>query len=298
MLIYSPDRQLHVLQILQKTTETAAYICTDLAEEESRTYILNGCLNTGRYQKLIPLIMRSKNDCFTDFVEYFSADGVFYMLFRYRAGIPVMQKAEHEGMERRMEYVRCMLEQIILQSLPPEFQYDVLRPERILITEKGKLRFLYMPDTDFGSVDRTFHDVELRICQMIEMILMPELSMRYSTELSELVRDLRNGGVFQDHPSLYTRYTSIQRSLIEQKGHLVSHKRKFLVWENVKKFLVAFRYVAAVIVIIAAFALIGYQTFVLREKKADTPQLTRIGTQTIDENQPATTDSTAEEKEK
>ena len=291
MLIYTPNRQLHVLRILQKTDTTVTYVCTDIAEEEAKNYILNGYLDVKRYQELIPMVMQQKNAYFTDFVEYFTTDGVFYMLFRYQDGIPVRKKADKDDMETRMEYVRRVLEQIILQSMPLEFQYDVLRPERILITGNHEVRFLYMLDEHFGEDEVESHDVERRISEIIEMLLMPELSMRYSLELLDLVRDLKDGGIYKDYQSLYTAYTAIQQDLLSQKGHLVSHKRQFQIWEKVKKHFVTVRRVVAVVIIVAAIAVMGYQTFFKKEKKAEESPLTQIGTLTIRENQPSTTEA-------
>lgn len=298
MLIYTPNRQLHVLRILHKSDATITYVCTDIAEEEAKNYILNGYLDVERYQELIPMVMEHKNAYFTDFVEYFSTDGVFYMLFRYQDGIPVRKKADRDDMETRMEYVRRVLEQIILQSMPLVFQYDVLRPENILITGNHEVRFLYMLDEHFGEDEVEFHDVERRISEMMEMLLMPELSMRYSLELLDLVRDLKDGGIYKDYQSLYTAYTAIQQDLLKQKGHLVSHKRQFQIWEKFKKHFVTFRRVLAVVIIVAAILVMGYQTFFKQEKKAEESPLTQIGILPIRENQPSTTEATSETAKK
>ena len=288
MLIYTPSRQLHVLQILRKTDETVTYICTDLAEEISQHYILNGYLEIQRCQTLIPLIIKNQNDFFTDFADYFSSDGVFYMLFRYHQGDIVDEKVANDSMESRLEYVRRILERIILQSIPQVFQYDILRPERVLITPRSKVRFLYMPEVSFGEKNITFSDVEKRIADLIEIILMQEISMQYSLELIDLVRDLRTGGFYKDISQLYIKYTDIQQTLLSQKDDLVSHKMKFQIWEKVKKVFSVFRYVAAFIIIVAAILLAGYQFFYTKEEKTEDTSITQIGTQIIIENQTAT----------
>lgn len=288
MLIYTASRQLHILQILHKTDETVSYICTDLKEEISRCYILNGYFDIRRCQTLIPLIMEDQNEYFTDFADYFSVDGVFYMLFRYEQGTSVKEKAAIENMEKRLEFVRCILERIILQSMPQIFQYDILRPECILITEKYEVRFLYMPDVSFGEQNITFCDVEKRIDDIIEIILKPELSMQYSTELSEMVHNLQTGGFYKDISQIYIKFTEIRQSLLSQQENLVSHKLKFQIWEKIKKFFSLFRYIAAIIIIIAAILLTGYQLLFTKNKKEEETSVAQIGTQIIRENESST----------
>ena len=81
MLIHTPVRQLHVLRILQKTADAVSYVCTDVLENVPQYYLLNGFLQQETYSYLIPMIIEQQKEYFTDFIEYFSSDGIFYLMF-------------------------------------------------------------------------------------------------------------------------------------------------------------------------------------------------------------------------
>lgn len=286
MLIHTPNHQLHVLRILQQNNSVVTYICTDITEDP-HTYLLNGFLQSRSYQQLIPMVMEQKNAYFTDFVEYFSADGIFYMLFRCWEGTPVLEKADAEDMETRLEYVRCLLEQLVLQSMPLAFQYAVLLPERVVVTERKQVRFRYLLPEQFGQREIQFHDMELRLRELVEKLLIPELSMRYSLALLAFCRNLDKGGVYTDLQAIYAAYTAIQQELLAQRGHLVSHKIQFQLWEKCKQHAAAVRRVVAVLAIAAAAVLIVWQTFLKQEIREKETDLAQIGSLSIRENQPA-----------
>lgn len=290
MLIHTPVRQLHVLRILQKTADAVSYVCTDVLENVPQYYLLNGFLQQETYSYLIPMIIEQQKEYFTDFIEYFSSDGIFYLMFRYYDGIPCMEAAEHANMETRLEYVRQMLEQMILQAMPAVFQYALLDPEHIKVTESHQVKFLYQFSGTFAEREIDFHEIELRLLQLIQMLLIPELAMRYSLKLLEFCKDLEHGNEFRDYQSLYIAYTEIQRELVAQKGNLVSHKYQFQLWEKVKQKFYIFRNILVTAVIVAAVGMLIYQTFWKQDSRNDTTRFKQIGTLIIRENQPAETE--------
>jgi len=287
MLIHTLVRQLHVLRILQKTNDTVTYVCTDVRENVPQYYLLNGFLQQSTYSRLIPMIIEQQREYFTDFIEYFSADGIFYLLFRYYEGIPCLEAAEHADMETRLEYVRQMIEQMILQAMPPVFQYVLLDPEHINITQSKQVKFLYQFPAEFAEREVSFHEIELRLLQLIRMLLIPELAMRYSLKLLEFCNDLEHGNEYHDYQSLYIAYTEIQRELVSQKGNLVSQKYQFQLWEKIKHRFKIFRNLLVILVIAAAVGMLLYQNFWKPETHSETTIFTQIGTLIIRENQPA-----------
>lgn len=294
MLIYTPDRQLHVLRIVKRTEAVETYICTDLTEE-FHVYILNGFLQRDFYQELIPMVMEQKNDCFTDFVEYFSTDGIFWLLFRCYEGEPLLEKADTDNMEVRLEYVRKIMEQLLLQTMPVPFEYALLEPESLIVTKDDEIRFRYEFDGNFGGVEADFHDVELKLKKLVEKLLIPELAMRYSLKLPEFCRDLEEGGVYGDMHTIYAVYTEIENELLSQRGHLISHKPKFQFWEKCKQHSVAIKRVFTAAVVLLTGGVIIWQTFLKDDPEpAENTDLTQIGSVTIHENRPALRENATE----
>lgn len=298
MLICTPNRTLHVLQIMQQTQRIVTYVCTDMAEDDPRSYLLNGFLQAEVYQNLIPLILEQKNAYFTDFIESFSADGIFYLLFRYQEGVPLLRQCKHAEMEQRLEYTRCLIEQMVLQDMPLLFQYAVLLPDRIWLTENKQVQFYYqLPDT-LGQEAVSFHDVELRLLELVKQLLYHELEMQYSDCLLDFCKALRDGGVYCDYAAIYAAFSGVNQELNAQKGHLVSKKYRFQLWEACKKHSQKIRRCLVLLIIAASAALLFYETFGKSGQAETDTQLTQIGTLVIRENQPAVTTTAVTEETK
>jgi len=274
---------------MQKTSKIVTYVCTDMAEDEQEIYILNGFLRAEAYQNLIPMILEQKNAYFTDFVEYFSADGVFYMLFRYQKGVPLLQKVKYMDMEQRLEYTRLLIEQMVLQDMPLVFQYAVLLPDLILITEKKQVHFCYQLPETLGQEPVCFHDVELRLLELVKRLLYHELEMRYSDNLLNFCQALQKGDVYFDYATLYASFSVINQELNAQKDHLISRKYRFQLWESCKKHGRKIRRCLLFLIIAVSAGVLLYEHFGKIKQSESEIQLTQIGTLVIRENQPVIT---------
>lgn len=285
MLISTFDRTLHILQIINKTPYLVTYICRDMEKDEE--YVLNGFLQPETYQKLIPIILEQGKIYFTDFAEYFSSDGIFYLMFRFQKGKPLIESCQNLHMLERLEYSRRLIEQIILQDMPLIFQYEVLLPENILITEDENVRFYYKFSENLGQKSINFHDIELRLLEILKNILGHELDMQYSDKLLELCQNLKNGGVYQVFTDIYSDFIQASDELKNQKGELISKKYRFKLWESLKKNFEKIWKWILILAILASTMLIFFEMFEKpKEDKSDIP-ITQIGTLIIRENQPA-----------
>lgn len=289
MLIYTLDHTLHVLQIIRQTSTVVTYICTDMTENEPHTYILNGFLKTESYHYLIPLILEQNNSHFTDFIESFSADGIFYMLFKYQNGVPLIKQCEHADMEQRLEYIRRMIEQMVLQDMPVVFQYAVLISEQILLTVEKHVQFRYDLPDDFGQDSVTFHDVELRLLELLKQILSHELEMMYSDNLMDFCKKLLNGGSYKDYTSIYAEFCEVKNELTNKSNNFVSKKYRFQLWESIKKYgNKIWQFIIVLIIIISAAAML-YEMFEKSEENESEAPIRQIGTLIIKENQSVNT---------
>lgn len=296
MLICTPNRRLHVLQIMQQEKTIVTYVCTDMSEDESELYLLNGFLKTETYKKLIPLILKQKKVYFTDFIESFSAEGIFYLLFRYKKGVPLFKQCRYENMEQRLEYTRLLIEQMVLQDMPVMFQYAVLLPERIWITDDKKIQFYYQLPDSLGQDTITFHDMELRLLETIQELLHHEIKMKYSESLLDFCKSLQNGNVFCNYAEIYAAFSAVNQEFKNQKGNLISKKYRFQLWESCKKHSKKIWRCFVFFVAVASVIFLIYENFINIEKKETDSKITQIGTLIIKENQPAETTKESEEE--
>ncbi len=271
MLIRTLNRTLHVLQVVEKTEAISVYVCTDIMEQEQSLYLLNGFLQDDSYSALMPLFLRQeRNSHFSDYVESFSLDGIFYLLFRCQKGRPLLDRIEKVSLEQRLEYGRMLIEYMVLQDMDLVVQCAVLRPECLILTEENTVQFFYNLSELTAGEPPAFHDAELACLEILKRLFAEELEMQYSQELLSFCRALMDGEQYHSYAELYAAYGGVYDDLKSRMNRLVSGKYRFKLWEKIKKNFTKIRNVLFLLLGAAAVIVLLYQLFFSEKETEET----------------------------
>lgn len=146
MVIHSPGRELFVVRSVRRTAEVEQLLCRDERRKDGRLYTLMVYKQPQKIYDAIALFMQMKKKATTpDFVDCFSRDGNFHVLFLYHEGKSLLGQHERKELMRRerMEACNGLLSQILMQDLPCGVLSECLEGENLRFDTSLQVSFGY-----------------------------------------------------------------------------------------------------------------------------------------------------------
>ncbi len=162
-----------IIRVLESTENTNYYIVKQRIQPE-KLFIVNEIFDKETIKEVISdfMILKQENRL-CEFVEYFSEDSKFYVVFEYLQGSSLKEYIGKK--EILLEHKTELLKHILLQfmnyvELPSFIQYSMLCPENIFLYQREvrfhyKLNFSIVEDIYFGLtvlLKALYTEVELR----------------------------------------------------------------------------------------------------------------------------------------
>ncbi|MDR0469832.1 MAG: hypothetical protein LBH09_07665 [Peptococcaceae bacterium] len=262
MLIQTLNRRFEVIVVLRTGHDSDVYVCRDLWEEKERKYLLAAIKNPDLVYRCIPYFSKqADNRPFKDFVECFSRDGLFYVVFAYYAKPLLKAKFGEElyFLNERLEIGKNLLSRIILQQMPPAILYEALQDRNLLLDEALQVYFNYIleeiPAYGQISLDR----VQIELGRIFRFLLRQELDTQVMEGLRDFIDDLEQCR-YTSYMDIYEAYDILYDRLRELQdiGELNPRNFLFRCWEWIKKMFSFLRPVLAGVVLITALGFLIY----------------------------------------
>ena len=139
MNIKTIDRDLYIIQVIEKNPDYEYMFCIDLLEEKNNQYDVLKIANYSTICKIMPILSNQlNNNKFSDFVDCFSQDNTFYAMFKHIDTPSLFDKLKSDGYNVSLVNARFLK--------PIDFQ---MFNE---ITKKNKPIFVYEESMQIGSL--------------------------------------------------------------------------------------------------------------------------------------------------
>jgi len=262
MLIQTLNKRYSVILVQSSGNDADVYVCRDLWEEKERTYLLVAIKNPDLIHRCAPFFTgQAENRVFTDFVECFSKEGQFYIVFVYYTKSLFRAKLS-EGfyfLTERLEIGKSLLSRILLQNMPPNILYEALQDRNLLLDDTLQVYFNYVleeiPSYGLLSMDR----VQMELGRIFRMLLRQEIETQAVDEIQAFVDDLEHC-VFTDYMAIYEAYDRIYDMLtaLFEAGEVNPKSFLFRCWDRIKKMVRYLKPVFAGIVLVTALGFLIY----------------------------------------
>ena len=262
MLIQTLNRRFEVIKAHSSGNDADILVCRDLWEDKDQEYLLIAIKNPDQIYRSAPFFAQlSQNGAFTDFVECFSRDGQFYIVFVHHAKPLFKEKFNEEVyfLNERLEIGKNLLSRMVLQNMPPCLQYEALQDRNLLLDESLQVYFNYaleeIPAHGFFTLAR----VQKELGRIFRLLLRQELATRVAEETEAFVSDLEECR-FADYLGIYEVYDRLYVLLkgLQETGDIYPQSLPFRLWERLKKMAGYLRPVLAGVIIITALGFLIY----------------------------------------
>lgn len=282
MFVETINRSFTVIRMLSSTNCCEISVCKDLTEEKNKTYLLVCLKDMDIIYKTITFFTSLKeNTSFEDFVDCFSQNGYFYIVFDYKEKDLLYDKIKEKGfhLKERLEIAKNLLTEITLQNMPKYLQYEALSQNNLLLDDTLTVKFNYsLNEIDkFGIL--TTNKFEIRLVEVFELIFQNELEAKISVELENFITDLAERK-YKSYIEIYKAFNEVYSLLINKmaEGSVEPQSFWFKLWNFIKGLA---KYIKPVIGAILVLVLIGYLIYSIKNPEAVTANANGVKFQSI-----------------
>jgi hypothetical protein len=262
MLIQTLNRRYSVILVLNTSNDADVCVCRDIWEDSGREYLLVAVKNPDLICRCAPFYTRQAgNRSFTDFIECFSRDGQFYIVFAYYAKPTLKAKLTDElyFLSERLDIGKNLLSQILLQNMPPNILYEALQDRNLLLDDALQVHFNYVLEEVASFALFSFDRVQMELARVFRFLLRQEIAGQSSDEIRSFVDDLE-ACAFTDYMSVYEAYDRIYDMLkaLVENGEINPRSFLFRCWERIKRLARLMRPVLVGVVLVTALVFLVY----------------------------------------
>ncbi len=235
MNIKTIDRNLYVIQVMNKSADYEYMLCTDLLEEKSNKYEVLKVMNYSMVYKVMPMLnAQLNNKKFSDLVDCFSQDNVFYAMFKHYEEPLLFDKLnDRYSTLERSEIVKNIIEKIVMLSMPYSMQTDILNSNSITISDTLEVHFKYnlKQISNYDSLD--FKSLQGSLSKVVEAILHSECESGNYSLLTEYCKTL-NLQEYTQPIELYSKYVAVYNQLKESNVDNTKPNKWLVFWNKIK----------------------------------------------------------------
>ncbi len=268
MVLNAPGRDFFVAQTLRDQAGSAVYVCRDVREESGEQYTITLLKDRDRLFEAarIFLDMKDARVC-PDFVDCFADKTGMYAAFRRKTSPPLFDaggKTPRFSLQEKLTVGRNLLEQMLMQSLPPPVQIEALTGDNLCCDRSLSVSFNYALD-HADEYDRMGSEDALELLgKTILSLFEDDASVRAQDGscVGDITRALCAGEIVSIAQA-YDAYLKVFRRLIEGERMAVAEKEHWLfrTWRFLKKLMSKLMPVLAILLIVAA---IGYMIYTIQ----------------------------------
>lgn len=261
MNIKNIDRDLYIIQVMEKNSDYEYIFCVDLLEEKNNQYDVLKVTNYSMICKIMPLLSSQlKNKKFSDFVDCFSQDNVFYAMFKHNDNTSLFDKlknGEYTTIER-LEIFKNLVKKIVMLNIPTPIQVDILYSKNITLLDTLDIDFKYSLHNipNYSKFDFVFLQKVLK--DILKIVLKKEFDDNISQKLNTYYANLCKG-VFKEPIELYSEYIAVYEEIQDnlKKNNIVKKSKWLRIWEKIKNIIRLIKpFIVSLIVILALIYLI------------------------------------------
>jgi cbb3-type cytochrome oxidase subunit 3 len=266
-------------------------LCTDtLEEKENRYNVLKIENHTILYQVMPMFNQQLKNNKFSDYVECFSKDNAFYVVFKHHGGNLLAEEfsKRNYSLNERLIILKNLLEKLVTQSMPYAIQEDILKSRSVTISQNLDVKFRYNLKNVSRYSEVDFKTLQRSLLSMVKYLLKDESSNEVSEKLTNYCENLRNGK-YTELIQLYAEYIPIYDELFDNPDvhKTIAQQSKLIkLWQKVRAVLNMLKPFAVTLLVVLAILYLLYTTFGYnKEDKSQYNTYKSIGTLDIKEYQ-------------
>lgn len=283
MLIQTYKRDYYIIKRKNTTEEQDSFICEENEKKNGLQYLLLHIKKKERAYQLIPIFSQLKNHTvFQDYIDCFSKDGDFYLVFQYEKEKTLELKLKEIcSFRERLEIGKRLLEKMILLDMPYYIQYDVLTKEKIMISEHLEVFFCYELSEYQQYSSITIKYIIERLQCIIQQLFIEELKGNYSIWINEFYESLKQNE-FYTYFDIYQAYNKMYEQLLTDNAYqyMRPNIKVMKVWDKFKKVVHRIRPVISTIVVLGLILYLVISGFSHKTLKEGT-EIISIGTMKI-----------------
>ena len=262
MLIQTLSRRFSVIHVRSSTNDADVLVCRDLWEENDREYLIVALKNPDLIYRSAPFFTaQTGNRAFKDFVECFSRDGLFYIVFAYYAKPLFTDRFNEEiyFLSERLDIGKSLLSRILLQNMPPCILYEALQDRNLLLDDALRVYFNYaledIASYNLFSIDR----VQMELGRIFRILLRQEVATLVTEDIQAFIGDLESCA-FADYMEIYEAYDRLYDMLKEllEVGEINPKSFLFRCWDWIKNLFRLLKPVLAGVVLVTALGYLIY----------------------------------------
>lgn len=289
MNIKTINRDLYVLQVVERNSNYESMLCTDMLEEKENRYNVLKITNYSILYQIMPMFNQQlKNIKFSDYIECFSKDNVFYVMFKHTDDNLLIEQlsTKEYSLNERLIITKNLIERIVTQNMPYSIQTDILQSKNITLSNSLDIKFRYYLNNMYNYPKIDFKSLQKSLLNIIGIILNQEINNNVSEKLSKYCENLKKGN-YSEPIELYAEYIHIYDGLLNNPNitkSLIKHNKLLKIWEKIRNLLKWLK--PFVICLLIVIALIYLLYTALGYNKKDTSQYNTykiIGTLNIKE---------------
>ncbi len=283
MLIQTLKRRLAITQKLKSSMDMDIVVAKDLWEERERSYLLVSLKNPDLINKSVPFFVEQmEKRTFRDFVECFSKESQFYMMFVHHNKPLLSEKFAEElySLTERLEIGKSLLSHMVLMDMAPSIQSEVLKEHNLLLGDSLQVFFNYIIEDVSDYPNITIAKVQKELGRIFREIFRPEIATQVVEEVRVFTADLEQGR-FKNYLDIYQAYDSLYVLLqgLQEVGEILPKSFLFRCWERIKKLSGYAMPVMAGVILTTALIFLIYTVFNPGGKPGNSPiAIETIGT--------------------
>lgn len=261
MNIKTIDRDLYIIQVIEKNPDYEYMFCIDLLEEKNNQYDVLKITNYSTICKIMPILSNQlNNNKFSDFVDCFSQDNTFYAMFKHIDTPSLFDKLKSDDYStiERLEIFKNLLKRIIMLDMPIPIQTDILYSKNITLLDNLDVNFKYNLSniSNYSKFDFIFLQKALK--DILKIVLKNEFDNNISKKLNTYYTNL-DKGVFKEPIEIYSEYISVYDDINDniKKNNTIKKSRWLKIWEKIKSIIRLIKpFILSLVIILALIYLI------------------------------------------
>ncbi len=269
MNIKTADRDFFVLHIAEKTPDYEYMVCVDRKQDNSLKYDILKIKDYSLICKIMPMLTaQRKNKRFSDFIDCFSQNNIFFAVFKHSDEALLTEYIEYldYDIKERLEIFKSLTEKIAVMDNP--LLTEVINSRSITVSDSFKVDFYYSHVSEYSGFD--FKKFQKCFGEFTE-----EFFDIKCKSFSEYCEKLSNAE-YEDKFEIYSDYLKIYDELKVEKKDKEKFSEKIGV-KMIKPF------IASLLIIMSLTYLIYFLTGYSQKDKSGYSTYKSIGTLVIDE---------------
>lgn len=263
MRIQTLNHSYLILQILSERNGIKSMVAKKEQEEQGEgQYFILYVKEEQLLHKLIPFAMKlQQQNMFEDFIECFSKESDFYMVFRWHNQSTFLEKIDQSlrFVEKRI-ILRNILERFIVLKMPNYLMYEVLNFKNITIADSLSIEFHYEL-FEWNAMELIqLKEVKERLANVIKQLFAEEFQKEVCPDLKEFMEDLKSNSGYPSLLSIYQRYKEINQAYESGIEVLKQNGPKFQSWEKIKQWI---PWITKILKFLLFLAILIYSIYIL-----------------------------------